>query len=128
MGGRLCRDFAECESDKEEDGGDDGAHSKGKDSQFSEWDDESSFHRRSAMNSLHNYALGKTIGENVLDQPKRFSKKSPEISLQFAENIEHIAIDNDSKNDTEEDRWSGDIWSYNAVMHNPSAMEPQENS
>ena len=54
-----------------------------------DWNDEGSIHRRTALNCLHNYALGK-IEEKHLPAPEKDDRKriTPKPSLKFADQIE----------------------------------------
>mmetsp|Transcript_47068 Transcript_47068/g.125161 ORF Transcript_47068/g.125161 Transcript_47068/m.125161 type:complete len:178 (-) Transcript_47068:470-1003(-) len=63
-------------------------------SQMPDWDDENSVHHRSAMNSLHNYALGK-MTHLANDEPQKSpkfnrttsSRSSRSLSIKFADEL-----------------------------------------
>jgi hypothetical protein len=58
-----------------------------------DWNDEGSIHRRTALNCLHNYALGK-IEEQSLPAPGKDDRKRPpqKPSLTFADQIEQTNV------------------------------------
>ena len=63
-----------------------------------DWEDDDAVHHRSAMNSLHNYAVGKMPSEEssvckTSDPKKKWIKKSP---IRFAEVLENTMIVNRS--------------------------------
>ena len=57
-----------------------------------DWEDESSVHQRSAINSLHNYALGKFGEKNLPKRPKtrKRSQSLKHLKIKFAEQPEEI--------------------------------------
>jgi hypothetical protein len=87
MGNQLCRPSLSkisCEGFREEQ-----THL-----QLSEWDDECSFHHRSAINCVRNFALGKTSEEYLCcvqnpihDKQRQFK---PIRALRFSDTIESI--------------------------------------
>jgi hypothetical protein len=58
-----------------------------------DWNDEGSIHRRTALNCLHNYALGKIVEQNLPITEKDDRKRQPrKPSLKFADQIEQTNI------------------------------------
>ncbi len=54
-----------------------------------DWNDEGCIHRRTALNCLHNYALGKIVEQSLLAPGKSDRKRQPrKLSLKFADQIE----------------------------------------
>jgi hypothetical protein len=59
-----------------------------------DWNDEGSIHRRTALNCLHNYALGKIEEQSLPAREKQVDRKRlpQKQSLQFADQIEQTNV------------------------------------
>lgn len=87
MGNRICRSHAESDEESTE-------AFPAQAGLDLDWNDEASVHRRTAMNCLDNYALGKIVEESLVD-PKGSNLRKPKknvASLKFADQLEQAPI------------------------------------